>query len=415
MPQGRDTEAETFSPGCVIASRYEVLEHLGTGGMGVVYRAKDRLSQRIVAVKTIRGDLDDERKQLVATLLRAEADALSRVDSDFVVRIFDAHAQLDEPPFVVMELLRGRDLERALKEDGPMTPAQALPLLWQAACGLKAIHAQAIVHRDLKPANLYIKARDDGSAELKILDFSISRLLDRASRKTTMIVGTRGYMAPEQAAGYDVDYRADLFALGQVAHAMLLGERGQSPPEGSKLPVAAFLRWHSKAIASDRRERFTSATEAIAELARALGAPLSAGSVSARSAPGLFETATTVLSTAPRRGPTVALAALGLCALGGLAFHWKTAPPTEHVMTSSSVSEPRSALRIARIPTAVIASAATAIGATVSQAATAPTASAVNQHQALTSTRRGRAVEALGRSVGPPATPAQSRRPSDEF
>lgn len=348
MAEGREPQTEPWTPGTIVASRYEVLEHLGTGGMGVVYRAKDLLNQRSVALKTIRRDLDDERKLLVSKLLRAEAEALSRVDSDFVVRVFEAHAgsvEGTDAPFVAMELLRGRDLERLLKEDGCIAPVLAVPLLWQAACGLRAIHAQDIVHRDLKPANLYIKTRDDGTRELKILDFSISRLLDRAAgQKTTMIVGTRGFMAPEQAAGYDVDHRADLFALGQVAHEMLLGPKSEASNPPSNFPMAAFLAWHAKATASDRRERFTSAPEAIQALATVLGVPLSPGAATDPPSPGLFETATTVLATAPRRRPPLLLLGLGTASLAAavVALSYEATPRGRTVAASASEQSPPS-------------------------------------------------------------------------
>ena len=261
MRQGQQLRA--WQIGDVVAERYEILEYLGTGGMGVVYRCREVSTGRIRAIKTLRPDLDEGTRALVRRFLQAEAEALSKVESDFVVRIFDADVgQSTNDPFVVMELLRGRDLEQVLRDGPPIATDYALTLLWQAACALNAIHGQNIVHRDMKPANLFVNNRQDGSTELKVLDFSISRLLDRVTGRTTMIVGTRGYMAPEQAAGYDVDHRADVYALGQVARAVLASTDDR------------FLRWHAKATASDRRVRFNSATEAVESLAVALDLPL---------------------------------------------------------------------------------------------------------------------------------------------
>jgi eukaryotic-like serine/threonine-protein kinase len=271
---------DPWKAGTLVAGRYEILEHLGTGGMGVVYRVKDVTNQRIRALKTIRPDLDGETKRLVARLLKAEADALKRLESDFVVRIYEA--SLDEQaerPFVVMEFLPGRDLHQLLQKQGPLPVATTVGLLWQAACALKTIHEHGIVHRDLKPANLYLKTREDGSLELKVLDFSISRLLDRAGeRKTTMVVGTRGFMAPEQAAGYDVDQRADIYSLGQVASALLQtqleAEVADAGPAAPSTRLQAFNTWHNKATAYQREQRFQSATDAIEALALALGVAL---------------------------------------------------------------------------------------------------------------------------------------------
>jgi len=139
----------------------------------------------------------------------------------------------------------------------------------------------------LKPANLFLNERDDGSTELKILDFSISRLLDGATGRTTVIVGTKGFMSPEQAAGYDVDHRADIFALGQVAQTLLE-------------PTDAFRTWHRKATAADRRQRFESATEAVEALAMALGVTLP-GRWSLRPSDAVLSSATTVFAPPARR------------------------------------------------------------------------------------------------------------------
>ncbi|HET7540970.1 MAG TPA: serine/threonine-protein kinase [Polyangiaceae bacterium] len=271
---------EPWKTGQLIAARYEILEHLGTGGMGVVYRVRDITNQRIRALKTIRQDLDAETKRLVSRLLKSEADALKRLESDFVVRIYETSLdEQDDWPFVIMEFLPGRDLQQLLHKQGPLPIPATVSLLWQAACALKTIHEHGIVHRDLKPANLYLKTRDDGSLELKVLDFSISRLLDRAGeRKTTMVVGTRGFMAPEQAAGYDVDHRADIYSLGQVASALLQStleaECGGADQGPAATRLKAFNAWHAKATAYQREQRFQSAIEAIEKLAQTLGVAL---------------------------------------------------------------------------------------------------------------------------------------------
>jgi len=275
--------------------------------MGVVYRVKDTTNQRIRALKTIRQDLDGETKRLVARLLKAEADALRRLESDFVVRIYEASLdQQAERPFVVMEFLPGRDLQQLLQKQGPLPVTTTVGLLWQAACALKAIHAHGIVHRDLKPANLYLKTREDGTFELKVLDFSISRLLDQAGeRKTTIVVGTRGFMAPEQAAGYDVDHRADVYSLGQVANALLLKslEAEVTPPGQADAParLQAFDAWHAKTTAYQREQRYQSAIEAIEALAAALGVALPNQEASkSDNHDGL--TAAATVSALPKRG-----------------------------------------------------------------------------------------------------------------
>ena len=392
--------------GDIIADRYEIVEYLGTGGMGVVYRCRELSTGRARAIKTLRSDLEEGTRALVRRFLQAEADALSRVESDFVVRIFDADvAQSTQDPFVVMELLRGRDLEQVLNEGSPLPIDYALTLLWQAACALKAIHAEGIVHRDMKPANLFINQRDDGSTELKVLDFSISRLLDRVTGRTTVIVGTRGYMAPEQAAGYDVDHRVDVFALGQVARAMLSSKDER------------FVRWHAKATASDRRVRFDSATEAVEALAIALGEPLPNTRVSRPVDTGLG-TATTVIApseTGRRRRAAYGGAFALLAAAAGLwsyvaldapderqpSLH--TAMPATAAIPSTMPGHPVRPARSEpeRVPAAASASAAAAASASGGP----PTQPAMSrQKQPIVSPPRGA-----------PASAPTTTLPSDEF
>ncbi len=373
---------DPWKTGTLVAGRYEILEHLGTGGMGVVYRVKDVTNQRIRALKTIRPDLDGETKRLVARLLKAEADALKRLESDFVVRIYEA--SLDEQaerPFVVMEFLPGRDLHQLLQKQGPLPVTTTVGLLWQAACALKTIHEHGIVHRDLKPANLYLKTREDGTLELKVLDFSISRLLDRAGeRKTTMVVGTRGFMAPEQAAGYDVDHRADIYSLGQVASSLLQtqleAEGADSGPTSAPTRLQAFTTWHNKATAYQREQRFQTATEAIEALARALGVVLPNRELSKGDSHESLGTAATVSALPKLRWPdrTRSFALLGaVIAAAGLwwLMHQPSQPAAGLVARPSAAAEAPAVSPLAATP-ASPAPAPSALAATSSSAAPVP-------------------------------------------
>jgi serine/threonine protein kinase len=398
-----ESQPDPWNTGFIVAERYQILERLGAGGMGVVYRCRDLKSGRLRAIKTIRRDLEPDSRELVRRFIKAEADALARVESDFVVRIFDAQVlgeADDETPFVVMELLTGQDVEHVLKERGRLPPQEVVTLLWQAACALKAIHAEGIVHRDLKPANLFIKTRDDGSLELKVLDFSISRLLDRANGRTTMIVGTRGYMAPEQAAGYDVDHRADIYALGQVAHAML-----QAPGE-------PFRVWHTKATAADRRDRFTSATQAIEALSTALGTKLPIAPLTANSQ-SLLATASTVF--APSKRDRTRLLALGagvlIVAIASLLISPSRTPQAAALVAASATSRPAPiGSPLPSAPQGTIMQ--TALRVTVP---TASVSSAPNRNRAVQP--RAASAHLQAPSVLPPivAPHRTQERPSDRF
>lgn len=385
--------------GDVVADRYAILEYLGTGGMGVVYRCRELSTGRIRAIKTVRADLDEGTRALVRRFLQAEADALSRVESDFVVRIFDADvAQTTQDPFVIMELLRGRDLEKVINDGTPIAIDYALTLLWQAACALKAIHAQGIVHRDLKPANLFINNRDDGSTELKVLDFSISRLLDRVTGRTTIIVGTKGFMAPEQAAGYDVDHRADVYSLGQVARALLASTDER------------FLRWHAKATASDRRVRYNSATEAVEALATALERPLPSYRPSPPNDTGIA-TATTLLAHSGlgvRRSAVYGAAFVLIAAAAALwSYVERHRPPaneqpTEHTAAPAPIAPP-AALAVSSVPVRP------------RTPEPAPSATSAGKGSPLPPTvRTTKRVTATPPQATPPAVPVPAR-PSDEF
>jgi serine/threonine protein kinase len=205
--------------------RYQIQALLGSGGMGEVYRATDPQLKREVAIKVLpeAADLSPERLQR----FRQEALATAALNHPHVVAVYDAGAE-GAATYVVSELLEGRDLREILSA-GPITPRKALRYALQIADGLAAVHEKGIVHRDLKPENLFV-TRDD---HVKILDFGIARLVEdetpgAAHATGTVagtILGTVGYMSPEQMRGECVDHRSDIFAFGAVLYEMLTGRR----------------------------------------------------------------------------------------------------------------------------------------------------------------------------------------------
>jgi serine/threonine-protein kinase len=241
--------------------------------MGIVYEVVDLQEGRKRALKTMRVDFPDDMVESIRQQFELEADALGRFESEFIVGIKAAHCEPGEPPFVVMDLLEGEDLEAFLRR-GPLEIDQALYLLRQLAAGLEALRREGVVHRDIKPENLFVTERADRTLALKIVDFSIAKMLDGDTR-TTLAKGTAGFMAPEQLTGKGLDHRTDVYALGRVAEEML-GTAQRSSPSNCRqhnqreLPVG-FERWLERATAEQKDQRFATAVEAVDELGKVFG------------------------------------------------------------------------------------------------------------------------------------------------
>jgi tetratricopeptide (TPR) repeat protein len=205
------TSGYTPPPGAtafVVEERYEVLEEIGRGGMGLVYKAHDRRLDRIVALKRMPETLREHEGALA--LFLGEAQAAARMNHPNIVTVYDAD-QENGRFFITMELLDGLPLNVLLDRRGRFGPRDTARLGLQACAGLQYAHAQGIVHRDIKTANLFV-TRDK---VLKIMDFGLAKILEAVrDRGATVIAGTPFYMAPEQAAGRVVDGRTDLYALG---------------------------------------------------------------------------------------------------------------------------------------------------------------------------------------------------------
>ncbi len=216
---------------------YEMIEQLGAGGMGAVWRARHRFLARDAAVKVVRQEaLGDSPSAAQAQLRRfeQEAQATALLQSQHSVRLFDFGTAQDGSFYYVMELLDGRDLESLVKEFGALPPERVLFLLKQMCHSLAEAHARGMVHRDIKPANLFLCRMGLEFDFVKVLDFGLvqTRRPDPATMATeTMVtaqqlIGTPAYMAPEVILGRDdVDRRADVYAIGCVAFYLLTGTR----------------------------------------------------------------------------------------------------------------------------------------------------------------------------------------------
>ncbi len=215
--------AEEMSAGSLRAfgdeSRYELHEQIGSGGMGVVYRATDRRLGRDVALKRLPENLKDHPKAV--ELFLREAQAAASLNHPNIVTVHDVDAE-GGVYFITMELLRGSNLLQLVRAKGRLTWADAARLGIQAATGLGYAHAQGIIHRDVKSANLFFT--DDKM--LKIMDFGLAKMAAEVRKATTVTGGTPYYMAPEQGREADaVDHRADLYALGVTLFELLSGRR----------------------------------------------------------------------------------------------------------------------------------------------------------------------------------------------
>lgn len=209
--------------GTVVDGRYRIERLLGEGGMGAVYEATHVALDSKVALKVLNSlSASDAQRQ---RFLR-EARAAAQIRHENVVYISDFGGQ--PVTFFVMERLQGRDLSEVLRTEGRLPWSRAKPLLLQTIRALAAAHERGIVHRDIKPSNIFVVQREDGSELVKVLDFGIAKVLagqadERGLTGTGQIIGTGGYMAPEQVLNEPVDGRTDIYTLGIVMFEVLTG------------------------------------------------------------------------------------------------------------------------------------------------------------------------------------------------
>jgi eukaryotic-like serine/threonine-protein kinase len=211
--------------GKVVDGRYRVLEVIGRGGMGVVYRVEHLRMGKIAAMKVLHRDLAQDAD--VVGRFEREAAAISKLHHPHTVQVFD-FGTAQGALYLIMELVRGRDLARIIERDGPMPWARAAPLLAQICGALSEAHELGIVHRDLKPENVLITRSTAGRDYAKVLDFGLAKLdqRDAPKRQTERqaIVGTPYFMAPEQIRGDEVDARTDLYSFGALMFELLTGQ-----------------------------------------------------------------------------------------------------------------------------------------------------------------------------------------------
>jgi hypothetical protein len=284
-PQGPD-EVGRLGP-------YRVLKRLGSGGMGLVFLAEDVRLRRLVALKVLRPVLAAHPAARERFL--REAQAAAAVKNDHVVVIYQVGEE-GGVPHMAMELLEGESLDDRLTREGRLPAAEVVRIGREVAEGLAAAHERGVIHRDVKPGNIWLEAGPGGRRRVKVLDFGLARAAAGGGQLTKegAIVGTPGYMSPEQARGEAVDCRCDLFSLGSVLYRMATGaapfkgadamstllavvtDRPRPPRELSPALPPALNDLIVRLMAKDRAERPASAREAVEALAaieRDLAAP----------------------------------------------------------------------------------------------------------------------------------------------
>ncbi|MBI5531086.1 MAG: protein kinase [Deltaproteobacteria bacterium] len=375
----------------VFAGRYRVVRSIAAGGMGSVYEVVHTETERHLALKVLLPSLVDRPE--IRDRFKKEAKITATVESDAIVQVFDAGVDAETGmPFLVMELLKGGDLSTLLKRR-PLGATDVIKYLHQVAVALDKTHKAGVVHRDLKPENLYLARKEDGSLQIKILDFGVAKLVveGTANSGATSSFGTPLYMAPEQFMCASVSPATDIYSLGMIAFTLLVGEPYWEAEAAERTTVFAFANlairgtteaataralkrsvklpeefdpWFSKMTAVEPANRYASATAAIADLSVVLDVPVpvaAAGGDSAIEPPSAPAPSHTTLSGVLPTSPVVAVAppsanrrlwaALGVALLllvGGFALRRNLGSSPE--ITSPTAPEAAAAPSLAQPP-----------------------------------------------------------------
>jgi serine/threonine protein kinase len=289
--------AHELQPGMIIRNKYEILGRIGIGGMGVVYRGRHLTFNEVCAIKIVNDAIAGDANFLQR--FQTEAVVTRKLRHPNAVRVDDFDYTDDGRPFIVMELVEGKNISEILHEEGPLRAPRSVRIATQAARALGVAHKLGIVHRDIKPGNIILATDEQGRETAKVLDFGIAKLLETAGdakpgmTMTGMMVGTPLYMSPEQfmgkKAGDDIDGRTDIYSLGVVLYQMVTARlpfegdtiyslmmqhmEGNARPPHELVPELnipqSLSRVILKAIDKSRDKRFQTAEEFIAALDQA--------------------------------------------------------------------------------------------------------------------------------------------------
>jgi serine/threonine-protein kinase len=297
MPDAALQKGELF------ANRYRIVRELASGGMGAVYEVVHTVTERRCALKVMLAHTV-EREQLRKRFM-LESRLAAQIGSEYIVDVLDAGVdEATKAPYLVMELLEGEDLGQRLLRLGPLSREDTVSYLWHVALALDRTHQAGIVHRDLKASNLFLTRREDGTPLVKVLDFGVAKVLtmERSGEQRTQTVGTPIYMAPEQfRAEGRISPATDIYALGMLSYTLLVGvhywsrehEHCENPFAFASIAVHGpkdepsiraarehvdlppeFDAWFFRSTCRWPQDRFPCATNAVADLAKALGVPV---------------------------------------------------------------------------------------------------------------------------------------------
>jgi formylglycine-generating enzyme required for sulfatase activity/serine/threonine protein kinase len=237
-PNDGDATVHSIAGEPILDGRYQLERRLGHGGMGVVFQARHIFLKTAHAIKVILPDLVGNDPMLV-TRFRQEALAAAAIRHQNIIAVTDFGVARGTMPFLVMEFVRGKSLHDLLAAEGPLSPARALEIISAVGAGVAAAHRQNIVHRDLKPLNIMIQEEMPMSEAIKVLDFGLAKIKSGellgsfVQAKTSGLMGSPFYMAPEQWSDEEPDVRADIYSLGVILYQMLGGD---VPFKGTGIP-----------------------------------------------------------------------------------------------------------------------------------------------------------------------------------